>query len=236
MSIDRLVEPVEPLAEAGPEVDPERLVLALEPGAADAEDGPAARDVVEGRRELGRQPRVAERVGADHQPEPDPARDRRRAPASTVQPSKIGCSHGPKIARRWSHVQTESQPAPRPRGRRRGSPASRSAATRAGARTASSSVSRQSRWSWTRPIGIRKLIRSWRSNARDEALGLVRVVGVVAAGHRRDVGLRGRLVRRPARPRRSGRPSDSRLGVGDGHGDPRVAQQVRRPAAPDARC
>src|SRR6185369_17531060 len=25
-------------------------------------------------------------------------------------PSKIGWSHGPKIASRWSHVQTESQP------------------------------------------------------------------------------------------------------------------------------
>ena len=31
-------------------------------------------------------------------------------PARTHQPSKIGCSHGPKIASRWSHVQTESQP------------------------------------------------------------------------------------------------------------------------------
>src|SRR6185295_2584039 len=29
---------------------------------------------------------------------------------STIQPSKIGCSHGPKIASRWSHVQTEYQP------------------------------------------------------------------------------------------------------------------------------
>ena len=27
------------------------------------------------------------------------------------QPSRIGCSHGPKIAWRWSQVQTESQPA-----------------------------------------------------------------------------------------------------------------------------
>ena len=43
MSIDRLVEPVEPLAEAAAEVDPEGVVLALEPGAADAEDRAAAR-------------------------------------------------------------------------------------------------------------------------------------------------------------------------------------------------
>ena len=40
---DGLVEPVEALAEARPEVDPERIVLALEPGAADAEDRPAVR-------------------------------------------------------------------------------------------------------------------------------------------------------------------------------------------------
>ena len=35
--------------------------------------------------------------------------------ASVVQPSRIGCSHGPKIARRWSHVQTRV-----PAGRLRG--------------------------------------------------------------------------------------------------------------------
>ena len=71
---DRLVEPVEPLARAAEELDAEAVVLALEPGAADAEHGPAARDVVERRGELGGQPRVAERVRADHQPEPDPRR------------------------------------------------------------------------------------------------------------------------------------------------------------------
>ena len=32
-------------------------------------------------------------------------------PASSSQPSKIGCCHGPWIASRWSHVQIESQPA-----------------------------------------------------------------------------------------------------------------------------
>ena len=84
-----------------PEVrDPERLVLALEPRAADPEDRPAARHVVERRGELRGEPGVAERVGADHQPEADPARDGRRPPQSVVQPSRIGCSHGPKIASR----------------------------------------------------------------------------------------------------------------------------------------
>jgi hypothetical protein len=67
--LDRLVEPVEPLPEPRPEVDPVRGVLGLEPGATDAEDRPAAAQVVEGGGELGRERRVAERVGADHQPE-----------------------------------------------------------------------------------------------------------------------------------------------------------------------
>ena len=68
---DRLVQPAETLAEARPEVDAEGLVLALEPGATDAEHRAAAGDVVERRRELGRQPGVAERVGPDHQAETD---------------------------------------------------------------------------------------------------------------------------------------------------------------------
>ena len=55
------------------EVEPEGVVLALEPAAAETEDEPAARQVVDGRRELGGQPRVAERVGADEQAEPDAA-------------------------------------------------------------------------------------------------------------------------------------------------------------------
>ncbi len=64
-----LVEAVEALAEPAAEVDPEPLVLALEPRAAEAEDRAAARQVVERRRELGGQARVAERVRGDHQPE-----------------------------------------------------------------------------------------------------------------------------------------------------------------------
>src|SRR4029079_18901288 len=72
----RLVEVVEPVAHAAPEVDPERLVLAVEPRAADPEDGPAVADMVESGGELRGQPGVAERVGAHHQPEPNPGRDR----------------------------------------------------------------------------------------------------------------------------------------------------------------
>ncbi len=81
----RLPEPVEPLAETGAEVDPEGVVLALEPAAADAQDRAAAADVVEGRRELGRQAGVAEGVGRDEQADPRPGghgRDRgQRRPA-----------------------------------------------------------------------------------------------------------------------------------------------------------
>ena len=64
---DRLVQPAEALAGARPEIDAERLVLPLEPRAADAEHGPAVRDMVQGRGELGGQARVAERVRPDHQ-------------------------------------------------------------------------------------------------------------------------------------------------------------------------
>ena len=67
---DRFVEPVEALAEAGPEVDAVRRVLELHPGAADAQDRPAVADVVERRGGLGDETRVAERVGTDEQPEP----------------------------------------------------------------------------------------------------------------------------------------------------------------------
>ena len=70
---DRLVEPVEPVAKPGPPLrDREWLVFALEPRATNAEHSPPTADVVEGRGQLRREPGVAERVGADHQPEADP--------------------------------------------------------------------------------------------------------------------------------------------------------------------
>ena len=73
---DRLVEPIEPLAEPGAPglVEPERVMLALEPGAADPEHGSSGADVVEGRCQLGGEPGVAERVGSDHQAEPNARR------------------------------------------------------------------------------------------------------------------------------------------------------------------
>ena len=74
--LDRLGESIEPLPEAAPEVEPERRVLILEPAAAEAEDRPPVTDLIQGRGELRRQPRVAERVRCDQQPEPDAGRDR----------------------------------------------------------------------------------------------------------------------------------------------------------------
>ena len=74
---DRLLQPVEPLAEARPEIEPECFVLALEPAAADAEDEPAVRKVIERRRQLRGEARVAERVRGDEQAELRRCRERR---------------------------------------------------------------------------------------------------------------------------------------------------------------
>ena len=133
---DRLVEPVEPLAD-GREVDAVGVVLALEPGAADAEHGPAAGDVVERRRELGDVPGIAERVGPDHQPETDVAGDR-------AEPGQ----HAPALEDGLlPRAEDGHQVVPRPDripagivggdGRVAHAPASRCAGTRAGARTGS---------------------------------------------------------------------------------------------------
>ena len=84
----RLVEPVEALAEAGPEVDAVRGVLRLHPGAAEAEDRPAAGDVVERRGELGHEPRVAERVGADEQADLRLLRRHRRRASGSPSPRR----------------------------------------------------------------------------------------------------------------------------------------------------
>ena len=102
----------------------------------------------------------------------------------------MGCSHGPKIASRWSQVQTESQPA-------------RSAAS-AASRKSGHDVCCDQSWS------PKRISRSgWRCGegakpeadpglplelAVDDALGLLGVVGVVAPGHARDVRLGRRLV------------------------------------------
>jgi len=67
-------EPVESLPETRSEVDAEGSMFQLEPRAADPEGRPAAADVVDGRHGLRDEARVAERVRADEESEPDPVR------------------------------------------------------------------------------------------------------------------------------------------------------------------
>ncbi len=90
---DRLVKPVQPLAEPGAEVDAEGVVLALEPATADPQDHPTVRQVVQGRGELGGQARVPERVGADEQAEPDAlgqdGQGRQRRPALELGVARV---------------------------------------------------------------------------------------------------------------------------------------------------
>ena len=71
---DRFVEPVEALTGTGAEVEAELAVFELEPGAADAEDRPPARHVIQRGNDLRHERGVAEGVGPDHQPEPHPLR------------------------------------------------------------------------------------------------------------------------------------------------------------------
>ena len=68
---DRLFEPIEPRAEAGPEIEPEGVVFALEPAAAQTENEAPIRQVVDRRRELGCEARVAKGVGSHQKAEPD---------------------------------------------------------------------------------------------------------------------------------------------------------------------
>ena len=150
---------------------------------------------------------------------------------STLQPSKIVCSQGPKIARRWSHVQTESQPAVI--GGARGVTERRPVGVlgpelEPEAHQASLPV--RSRWSSLDVVVDREHVDPEGDPLlsleplADELLGLVRLIRVVSARHRRDVGLGGRLVRDrlgdPGQPD----PAIPIVGVGDatatsaGHG------------------
>ena len=135
---DRFVEPAEALARALPEVDAEGLVLALEPRAADAEDGPAARHVVQGRGELGREPRVAERVRADHQAEPHALRERARGRPASSSPRGWAVPTGRRSPAGGPRSRPNPSRRPRRRGRRRGTRASPWIATRAAGRIVSS--------------------------------------------------------------------------------------------------
>ena len=64
---DGLVQPVQARPESGLEFDPEGVMLPLEPAAAEPEDRPTSRHVIERRGELGRESRIPDGVGTDEQ-------------------------------------------------------------------------------------------------------------------------------------------------------------------------
>src|SRR6476659_3476901 len=154
------------------------------------------------------------------------------SPARTLQPSKIGCSHGPKMAIRWSHVQIESQPA--------------ASAARAASRKPGQSVRCDQSCSPKRVIGTTSLLELIVDGGRseperdalltlepvaDQPLGLVGIVRVVAAGHLGDVGLGRRLVGRHTDGAGQPDPAVAIHPVVDRQRDPRVSHEVRRPAS-----
>ena len=127
---DRLVEPVEALPEPAAEIDAERVVLPLEPAAAEAEDRATARDVVERRGELRGQARVPERVGTDQQAESDAFRERGDRRRASTSPRALDRASRPRRrAGGRPATASPSRPARRP-GTRRAGTASRSAGSR----------------------------------------------------------------------------------------------------------
>lgn len=67
---DRFVQTIEPFAHARPEVETERVMLSFEPAAAHPQDRAPARHMVEGRRELCHEARIAKRVRTHEEAEP----------------------------------------------------------------------------------------------------------------------------------------------------------------------
>ena len=70
-----LIHPRQPLTCATAKVDAVPIVLVLEPRSTETEDRPAIADVIERRDQLGHLCRIAERIGADEQPELRPTGD-----------------------------------------------------------------------------------------------------------------------------------------------------------------
>ena len=88
-----LAEPAQALRYPGPELDPEIAGFVLVPGRADPQVGTPAADVIQGGCHLGHQGRVPIRVGADHEPDPDPlgggGPGRDRQPALEERPVRV---------------------------------------------------------------------------------------------------------------------------------------------------
>ena len=116
-----------------PELDPERLVLALEPGAADAEDRPSAAHVVERGDHLApSRAGLRKRVRADHQAEPSRARSRRPSRRGSGSPRRSGRASRPGSDRGGPTSTASRSRARRLVARRAGARANRSAGPMAG--------------------------------------------------------------------------------------------------------
>ena len=113
-----------------PKSSPNAACSSLEPAAAEPEDRPAAADLVDGRRELRGQARVAERVRRDEEAEPGAARHRRdgreRRPALELRVAGVALV-GQEVVVDPEVVRAAR---PRPSARPRGATASRSAGPR----------------------------------------------------------------------------------------------------------
>ena len=93
-----------------------------------------------------------------------------------------------------------------------------------------------SRWSWTASIATRNVTRCWVLKRAIDALGLGRVVGVVAVGEVGDVGLGDRLLvdhlrDAPDRGRRTSRRRPGRRSTSEQRGSRRRLAGQRRPSA-----
>ena len=203
---DRLVEPVETLAEAGAEVDAVTRRARARTRRHRSREPPDRPRRGRGSSRAWRSARVPERVRPDHQAEPDLRRQR---------PERV--EHGPAFEDRLlPRAEDGHQVVPRPD------------------RIPAGLLGREGRVAETRPIGLlrpelepelrvmvrwswmlvarnRKLIRSWRCEAGEwrSVRASVRFVGVIAAAHPRDVGLGRRVIGDHRDRRRSSRPSDS---------------------------
>ena len=226
---------------AAPERDAERLVLALHPRAADAEDRAAVGDVVEGGGELrgeagagGRCSRPPSgRAGSGWWPRPRrrPRASPRRSAGATARRSRAG---GPRSRC------CPSRP-PRPRRRRLGTSATRCPATRAGCRTGARSCRVITVGRWYAPRRGRfgsshdwaRLVDSRRSGVGRAscviARGAVRGPPVACQSPSSACGGRNRGPEAATRPRRTRRASAPRCRLA------RRTPRTRRPALPATR-
>ena len=169
---DRLVQAIQPLAEARPEVEPERLVLALEPTGAEAEDGASLHY-----RWSSMVASLADAPGCGRcWPRPRAPAGRASSAASRPpgQPAlELRVRPSPSSASRWSSALSESKPAA----------STRRAASRRAARSSSRSR-RRPRSASTEHIGTSKSAHGANSSLTGEAAhdAWHRPIATIAAG------------------------------------------------------